>query len=542
MESAHSTSAHSKGNDVEMTVSPKFSATDKDDDLALARLGKKAVLKRRFGFLSILGFSCTVLITWEGSLVLFLVGFQNGGPAGVMYGYLVVWLGTVSVFMVLSELVSIAPTSGGQYHWVSMLAPRRLSRILSYTSGWLTLAGWLASLGSGAFLTGGLIQGLLILCQPDTYVPKNWHVTLLYWGVIAFCVFINVAAGWLLPKFEGALLVLHILGFFAILIPLLVLGPKGDAKEIFTTFLNLGGWDSQGLSFCIGIMGSVFAFVGGDGPIHLAEEIHNAQVVVPRSIMTGIAINGSLGFVMVLVVLLRLGDMDAVLAENPAFPFMAIFHQAVQSRAGAAVMASIVMVLTVSANVGFSASTSRICWAFARDRGLPGWRQLSKVSNRTSIPVNAVAATSIIACLLALINIGSTTAFNGVISVSIAGLFSSYLLTASLLLYRRCTGAILPSSAAFDHGTPSVTEDGMVRAIWGPWKIPGALGIANNAFACAYLTFVFFFSFWPSFKDVSPANMNWSVVVTGGIALLSTVYYLVWAKKSYHGPIVEITP
>lgn len=95
--------------------------------------------------------------------------------------------------------------------------------------------------------------------------------------------------------------------------------------------------------------------------------------------MTGIAINGSLGFVMVLSVLLRLGDMDAVLAENPAFPVMAIFHQAVQSRTGAAVMASIVMVLTISANVGFSASTSRICWAFARDKGVPGWRQLSKV-------------------------------------------------------------------------------------------------------------------------------------------------------------------
>ncbi|KAJ4988312.1 hypothetical protein SVAN01_06247 [Stagonosporopsis vannaccii] len=530
-----------KGNDVEMTVSPSFSSTDQKDQLALARLGKKAVLKRRFGFLSILGFSCTVLITWEGSLVLFLVGFQNGGPAGVIYGYLVVWLGTVSVFMVLSELVSIAPTSGGQYHWVSMLAPRRLSKLLSYISGWLTLCGWLASLGSGCFLTGGLIQGLLILCQPETYVPQNWHVTLLYWAVILFCVFINVAAGWLLPKFEGALLVLHILGFFAILIPLLILGPKGDAGEIFTTFVNMGGWDSQGLSFCIGIMGSVFAFVGGDGPIHLSEEIHNAQVVVPRSIMTGIAINGSLGFVMVITVLLRLGDIDAVLQENPAFPFMAIFHQAVQSRAGAAVMASIVMVLTISANVGFSASTSRICWAFARDKGLPGWRQLSKISDRTSIPVNAVAFTSIIASILALINVGSTTAFNGVISVSIAGLFASYLLTSCLLLYRRCTGAILPSSAAYEHSTPSVTDDGMVRAVWGPWKIPGALGVANNAFACAYLSFVFFFSFWPSFKEVTPATMNWSILVTGAIALLSAVYYLVWARKTYHGPVVEIS-
>lgn len=95
--------------------------------------------------------------------------------------------------------------------------------------------------------------------------------------------------------------------------------------------------------------------------------------------MTGIAINGSLGFGMLLTVLFRMGDIEAAIEESPAFPFIAIFHRAVQSRSGAAVMASIIVVLTISANVGFSASTSRICWAFARDRGLPGWRTLSKV-------------------------------------------------------------------------------------------------------------------------------------------------------------------
>lgn len=79
-------SSPSKRKDIELTEITNRS-TDKQDDLALARLGKKAVLKvsasqrciklprlisghqRRFGFLSILGFSCTVLITWEGSLV-----------------------------------------------------------------------------------------------------------------------------------------------------------------------------------------------------------------------------------------------------------------------------------------------------------------------------------------------------------------------------------------------------------------------------------------------------------------------------------------
>jgi choline transport protein len=137
------------------------------------------------------------------------------------------------------------------------------------------------------------------------------------------------------------------------------------------------------------------------------------------------------------------------------------------------------------------------------------------------------------------VNLGSTTAFNGVISLSIAGLFSSYLLTSSLLLYRRCTGAILPASEAFETDTPSVTADGMVRVFWGPWRVPGVLGIANNVFACAYLAFVFFFSFWPSFAAVTPANMNWAILVTGATALLSAIYYFVWARKTYHGPVVE---
>ncbi|KAF1949616.1 GABA permease-like protein, partial [Byssothecium circinans] len=524
---------------VELREIPVKSSKFESDDVALSRLGKKSVLKRRFAFLSILGFSCTVLITWEGSVILFLIGLQNGGTAGVIYGYLVVWLGTISTFIILSELASMAPTSGGQYHWVSMLAPKHLRKVLSYVAGWLTLAGWQASVGSGAYLTGTMIQGLLILTQPN-YVPQNWHGTLLYWAVLLFAVIINIAAGWLLPKFEGALLVLHILGFFGILIPLLTLGPKSDPQEVFTSFSNLGGWSTQGLSFCIGIMGSVFAFVGGDGPIHLSEEIQNAAVVVPRSIMTGIMINGTLGFAMVVTVLCRAGDIEAALAENPAYPFMAIFKHAVNSTAGAAAMASLLFVLATSGTVGLLASSSRVFWAFSRDKGLPGWRIWSRVSPRTTIPAYSVVATAVIACILALVNIGSATAFNGIISVSIAGLFSSYLLVSSLLLYRRLTGGIVPASElSTSSPNGAIAEDGG-KIIWGPWRIPGVLGVANNVFACVYLTFVLFFSFWPTFADVTPQNMNWSILVTGFVAIFSTLYYLIWAKKTYHGPIVEV--
>jgi amino acid transporter len=211
--------------------------------------------------MSILGFSCTVLITWEGSLILFQQGLQNGGPAGVIYGFLIVWIGNLSVFSTLSELASLAPTSGGQYHWVAMLAPRSCAKFLSYITGWLTVGGWQGSVASGGYLTGTLIQGLIALTAPS-YDAKPYQGTLLFWAVVFFAVFINAVVSSMLPKFEGLILILHILGFFGILIPLVILGPHSDASFVFTTFFNNGGWPTQGLSFFVGLIGNVFAFVG----------------------------------------------------------------------------------------------------------------------------------------------------------------------------------------------------------------------------------------------------------------------------------------
>ncbi len=103
----------------------------------------------------------------------------------------------------------------------------------------------------------------------------------------------------------------------------------------------------------------------------MSEEIRNAAVVIPRSLMTGLAINGTLGFAMMVATLYSLGNIDVALAENPQYPFMSVFRHAVGSTAGATVMSSLVVVMSFSATTGCLASTSRIYWAFARDRGVP---------------------------------------------------------------------------------------------------------------------------------------------------------------------------
>ncbi|SPJ85034.1 related to GABA transport protein [Fusarium torulosum] len=508
---------------------------DKDQ---LERMGKKQVLRRNFGFLSILGFSCTILITWEAVLVLFAQGLNNGGTAGVIYSFIVVWIGNFSVFATMCELVSMAPTSGGQYHWVAMMAPRSCSKFLSHLTGMLTVGGWQGSVSSSALLTGNMILGMATL-NHDGFQPELWQGTLLFWAIFLFAVFINTLVSSVLPKFEGLILILHILGFFAILIPLVTLGPHASASDVFTVFVNNGGWSSQGVSFMVGMMGNAFAFVGTDAAFHMSEETINPSVVVPTSILLSLCINGCCGFAMLIAMVFCMGNFDDAMASGPGmlgFPHMYIFQQATNSKAGATVMAAVIVILAGCATVGMLASTSRVFWSFARDRGLPGWRTLSKVNERTTVPVYAVLCTAVISILLSLINIGSPVAFQNVTSLSISCLYSSYLIAAGLLLYRRTTkGFTLPGSTDL----PALANTTGAELVWGPFHIKGALGIANNVFAMCYLIVVGFFSFFPPMVDPSVDMMNYSVVVTGGLVIFSVIYYFIWARKEYNGPIVE---
>lgn len=54
---------------VQARVESAGSVPGSRDDAVLKRLGKKPVLRRSLNFITTLGFSCTVLITWEGSLL-----------------------------------------------------------------------------------------------------------------------------------------------------------------------------------------------------------------------------------------------------------------------------------------------------------------------------------------------------------------------------------------------------------------------------------------------------------------------------------------
>ncbi|KAH7110962.1 amino acid/polyamine transporter I [Dactylonectria macrodidyma] len=523
------------------TPEPRVETISEDyDRKQLARLGKRAILIRNFGSLTILGFSCAILTTWEATLTSLAPGLANGGPGGLIYGFIFVWIGNISVFSTLCELVSIAPTSGGQYHWVAMLAPRSCSKFLSYITGWITLAGWQGTCAGAAFLAATQIQGLIAFMIPS-YNAQTWQGALMIWMCVLIAIFVNTVVSSMLPKLEGIILVLHILGFFAIFIVLVTFGSHGDdVSNIFLEFRNEGMWPTQGLSWFVGLLGAVFSFAGVDCSFHMCEEVRNPSKAVPRSIMISVLINGAMGLATIIALLYSATDFDEAISSPTGYPYIQIFYQAVGSKGGTAAMSCLIIFMTMSAVIGIIAATSRVFWAFARDRGLPFWSTLSKVDSRTCIPVWALTITSVISCLIGLINIGSTVALTAILSISVSSLYSSYLIVASLLLYRRCTkGYKMPDPTALPALANTNTGEGHSLA-WGPWHIPGTFGIVNNIFGCLFMLVIWFFSLWPPQTSVTPATMNYAPLMTGGVILLSIVYYLLWAKKEYQGPRMEI--
>ncbi|KAI5861113.1 putative GABA transporter [Durotheca rogersii] len=529
----HVTTSHPNG--AANTLKPPYTIGGSiNDDEQLQRLGKRPLLNRGFGFMSILGFSCSALLSWEGILVTSITGLLNGGPAGVIWGFLINWVGFISVYMALGELASMAPTAGGQYHWVAMMAPESCSTFLTYMTAWMTTLAWQALAVSVGYIIATMLQGIIVLSTNSSYVPEAWHTVLLIWGTMLFAVLVNSTTSRAIAKFEGLILILHLAGFFGVLIPMVYFAPHNNAEFVFTTFFNYGGWSTQGLSFFVGFPGIAGSLLGADCAVHMSEEIQSAALVVPRALLFTILINGSLAFAMALALMFCLSDVEAAVnaAETMYYPFLQIFSSSVKSTTGACVMACVVFVMAIASSVGVYASASRMLWSFSRDKGLPFHSHLVKLT-RNSLPVNAILTTLATTMLLSLIVLGSTIALNALLSLAIAALFSSYLLVCGLLLWRRTTGALRPYYAASDV----INSENL---FWGPWKLPEPFGIVNNVIACLYSVLLLFWSFWPQITPTTPEDANWSVLVWGAVVIFSVVWYVVRARHYFKGPIKEV--
>ncbi|KAH2716792.1 hypothetical protein KXV24_005758 [Aspergillus fumigatus] len=471
-------------------------------------MGEMRELKKGFTPLTILSMAVVLMATWEALSSTMVSALVSGGPVSLVYGFILALIGALATAASLGEMASMYPTAGGQYHFIAKLAPEQCRYMISWLVGWIGTFGWVAFTASAPFLAATMIQGLVVL-NYEEYQAKRWHGTLIYWALLAISAVVNIWGARLISLIENASSLIHLAAFVAEFVVIWVCAPtKHSASFVFTLFRNESGWSSNGVAWSIGY----------DGAIHLSEEMTNAEVAVPWCMLGSLAINGMLGFAFLLTVLFCMGDFEAALNTATGFPIIQIFYSITGSAAGSAAMTSMLIIMAGLATIPLTASTARMLWSLTRDRAFPFSTYLSIIDKKTSLPVRSVFTTSGFLVLLGLINIGSTTAFNAILSLAVLGLHMSYLIPTGFMLWRRL------------H-TPEILA-------YGPWKL-GKMGVVVNIVSILYLSFTCIFMVFPPYQPVSAVNMNYASLIFGGVLICTRRGYdcpgysrpLKWSSK-----------
>jgi len=84
--------------------------------------------KKNLGVFVVICLGWNICNSWAGVAVTMAVSLPSGGMVTVLYGILLTTFAYTCIVATLAELASCYPTAGGQYHWTSILAPKKYSR------------------------------------------------------------------------------------------------------------------------------------------------------------------------------------------------------------------------------------------------------------------------------------------------------------------------------------------------------------------------------------------------------------------------------
>ena len=319
--------------------------------------------------MSTFSFVAMATSVWEFGIFSVTQGLVAGGRAGLFWTTVIHAVGFVPIMLSMAEMASIAPTAGGQYHWVSEFAHPKYQKWLSYLTGWISTMAWQAGNAVGVFLTGTLIQVIILENNPNYAFPA-WHGSLLVISNILFTVAANIHLTRYIPRVQTLFFCLHIMAFLAVIIPICVFAPKASPEQVFTEFKDFGGWGSLGLATLAGQLSSIYMMAGADSAAHISEEVRDAAKTVPRAILSVFGVNMAITFACWLVIIFALPDIPAALEHVSLYPVVYIMEQSMSIK-WVTVELTLIVALVLFANVCYLTAVSRDLFAFARDGGVP---------------------------------------------------------------------------------------------------------------------------------------------------------------------------
>lgn len=452
----------------------------------LHRYGYAQQLLRDMGGFANFAISFTIISILTGAIVLFGHGLNYGGPAVNGLGWLIVSAFTLLVVASMAEIASAIPTAGAMYHWAALLGG----------PGWGWFTAWFNFVGQMA-TTAGIAYGIAQFAADLQGLPPAgllvlYALILASWGALNHY---GIRAVAILNDFS---VWYHIAVTLAIVGAFWFLAPRKPLSFAFETGFTTSSYP-YGWAFLIGLLQAQWTITGYDASAHITEETLDPRRNAPWGMFLAVVVSAVFGYGLLIAVTLGIQDLAASAAA--ANPFIDVAERAFGKAWGKALVWAILPAMWFC---GLSSVTAnaRMTFAFARDKGVPGWRSLCRVSPRFRTPATAVWLSVALA-----FGIGVYSgAFTVIASLSTIGLYVSYIIPVVLVFRARFTG-------------------GWTKL--GPWSL-GKWGGLVNAGAILWTAFI-------CVLFVAPPNQLTGYTF-GGLAALLTIYYLLGVRGEFQGP------
>jgi len=210
-----------------------------EDERQLAQLGYSQELDRSWSGFSNFAISFSIISILAGCFTSFGLGWNNGGPAAIAWGWPILAAFILLIGFCMSELVSAFPTSGGIYWWAAKLGGPKAG----YYTGWLNLVGLIAILASVAYGSATFLDLTL------GTLSENWlagyslkRVFVMFLIILVAVAVINIFSSHLLAVINNISVWWHVAGAAAV-IAILIFIPDHHASvgDVFAKTVNNSG-------------------------------------------------------------------------------------------------------------------------------------------------------------------------------------------------------------------------------------------------------------------------------------------------------------
>ena len=443
-----------------------------------------------------LGF--TFLSPVVGVYSVFASGLIVGGPP-MFWSYLLVGLFQLQVCLVLGEIVSQFPISGGLYSWARRLVGKRWSWMTGWVYAW-ALCVTMSAVATAAAPFAAQLFGLNL--SPGV-------LTAVALAMIAVTTVLNLSGTRLLARVAMFGFICELIGAVAV----------GGYLVLFARRQPLGIlFDSMGaqidghylLAFAASAVSAMYCYYGFEACGDVAEETPNASRIIPKAMRLTIYVGGAAAMFVCLALVLAEPDLGAVMTGRDKNPVATTLLTALGTRGFKAVIA-VVLVSFASALVSLQAAASRLLFAYARDQMIFGSRYLGALSPRAHVPAGALLVAGFAPALISLCGLWLRNAIATAISFAAIGIYLAFQMVILAALIARAKG-----------WRPA-----------GPFSL-GRWGWPANVIALLYGIGAIADMAWPR-NPQDPWYSNYAMIVTSACVLTFGLIYMALGKLYDHG-------